>query len=64
MNKRYAQADSIREWFTKNDILFGLSLISMKPEDAGLAMQEKYGISLEGLSEGTDALLLERLNGL
>ena len=64
MNTKYAKANSVRDWFMRNDVIFGISLISMKPEDAGLAMKDRYGISIEGLSEGTDALLLERLNGL
>lgn len=42
-------ADSLRNWFIKHDIRFGMSLMSMTPEQQGEAICERYKFDAEEL---------------
>lgn len=63
-------AITLKGWFIKNDMKFGMGLLHMTPEEQGAAIAERYGFDLDeihkdydqhGKEEG-DARLLARLN--
>ena len=60
------KATSLRQWFIRNDLQFGLTLVKMEPEDAARAICDKYGFDFSKLSpDDTEGVaLLEMLNNL